>query len=222
MRRSRLEVERLHTTLLATCREVANPVSLAGFRYVAEKSDCSVAVARRAFDFGLAKDLRPIRDLLDEERLLARSALRKESVASLVTQATEDARADAVESRRRTGRLIVSLQECLIEVADAFRAAQTKPLAARIAAGEPVELSPLAATLRNLIASADQLLRQEALVLGEPTQIIAGQLTVESAQAEISVEEARAELEAAQRALREVEGSSNVEAPDASGPAILH
>src|SRR5712664_538015 len=105
MRRNRVELEALHAALAGAFRELPDASSTAALKYAADKAGCSAAVARRALEFGLGKGLRSIRDLLGEERLLARSALRRENIASLVSEATEDARADAVESRKRAGRL---------------------------------------------------------------------------------------------------------------------
>ncbi len=207
-RRSRPQLEALHTALLAAFREVPDPESRPAVRYAAEKAGCSRSTAKRAFEVGLGRGLRSIRDLISEEKLITRSALRREQLGELVTQATEDAKADAIQSRARAGRLIVSLQESLIKIVDSFHTAQVQPLADQVAAGKPVEVGGVAGILQRLVASFDQLLRSEALVLGSPTSIVAS-LEVEPGPAEsVSLEEAKSEIEAAARALKEAENAA--------------
>src|SRR5258707_9748643 len=119
-RRSRPQLEALHHDLLAAFREVPDPESLPAIRYAAEKAGCSRSTARRALEVGLGTGLRSIRDLLSEEKLLARSAIRKEEIADRLSEASDTARQDAIASRARAGKLIVQGQEALTQLLNGF------------------------------------------------------------------------------------------------------
>ncbi len=205
-RRNKIESERLHDRLLGAFREVPDPSSSAATRYAAEKANCSRSIARRALEVGLGKGLRSIRDLLSEEKLLTRASLRREQLAEQVEAATEDAKLDAIESRKRQGRLITRGQEALSQLLDGFLTAHLKKFGEQIAAGQVQELSmpELVATLRSLTGSARELQAMENLLLGDPTSIIGGEVTIAPQVADVTVAEAARELELAQRALTEL------------------
>lgn len=188
--------------------------SFAAHRAAAEAAGVDRRTARRAWLTGWGPDRPAMRDVIEKERVLARAELARESLAERARMAPALAADDAAHARAQEAQLVrlargnaiallgVSAQSLrgALKLSERLREEVESP-----PAGTPPMSATRAARLLGLVAQTMHRaavvgklsMEMERIHLGEPTQVIG----IQAVPASVSIDDAREELAAAERAL---------------------
>jgi hypothetical protein len=210
--------EQQHRQLLESFRTDPEPGSHASYRRAAEAAGVDPRTARRAFKVGWP-GVKPIRELIESEKTLSRAALRREVLASRLDEASRLAADDALESRVMEGRAVrtvtTSATNALVALHMAkiqdFEVVLAKLMQDPVNPGSPVALaarrafSDIAGIVSKLTEAAERGQRMCRLLLGEPSVVLGGELSLRPAVApNADAATLVTEIQAAQRALDEL------------------
>ncbi len=212
--------------LLESFRMDPEPGTRGSFNRAGEAADLDYRTAQRAWERGWPRK-KPIRELVEVEKALARASLRREVLAQRLEEATRLAVEDAAESRAMAGKSVRMVNVAALNALSALHQegiflyerrlavmmqhedpANEKAVAARAA------FLDIAQIVRRLATAAHTGQEMERLMLGEPTTILGGGIAVHpvtpiNASAQMLVEEAQAVMRAAEE-MRQLEAETKV------------
>ncbi len=210
--------DKQRSDLLESFRKDLDCGSPASFRRAGEAAHVDARTARRAWQRGCVGQ-KPLKDLIESERTLARAALRREELAARLDEASRLAQEDAVASRTEAGKTVrlattaarnslVALHQAKVAeyqvklgllLQDAKNPGSTLATAARKALGDIIGM------VAKAVEAAERGAVLEARVLGEPTVVLGGSVGIYPvAPANVTVEEVVGEIEALTRGADEL------------------
>lgn len=202
--------------LLESFRKDVEPGSPGSFRRAAEAAQVDRRTARRAWQRAWP-GMKPIREVIEAEKVGARAALRKAELAAMLEERTKLAQESAIQSRAEEGSAVLLVTRAASVALGAMHSKQVFEHVAHLAVltqeNRPESLEAKAArsamkdfalTLARLAQAAERGQRMARLLLGEATTILGGEVALRAV-APVKVDAATfaAELEAAQRAFDE-------------------
>ncbi len=215
--------EQQRQRLLKAFREDISAGSPASFRRAGLAAAVDFRTAKRSWERGWP-NAKPIRDLIESERVLSRAAFRREVLAQRLEAATALAMEDAAEARAEQGKSIRAVEATATNGLIALHAEGIVTYMRHLAAtlqnkgtaagtyGDPGAkeavaarhaLGDLALIVRRFTASARLGVEMERLLFGEPTTILGGEVGIRpvtpvNADAVTMAAEAEAALRAAE------------------------
>jgi hypothetical protein len=225
--------------LIEAFRADAEAGTPSSFRRAALAADVDARTAKRAWERGWPP-MKPIREMIELEKSLARAALRKEVLAQRLDEAQRLAAEDASESRAMAGKTVRAINTAARSAILALHEEQTHLYMRRLAQlfqnEDPTDAKATAArqafldlamVIRRLAQAAHTGMEMERLILGEPTTILGGEIGIRPVIApNATAEEIAIEAQAAMRAvaeLRELEApKTETETNDGGTPDLAN
>jgi hypothetical protein len=221
--------EQQQRQLLESFRGDSEPGTHASYRRAGEAAGVDPRTARRAWKVGWP-GIKPIRDLIESEKTLARAALRREVLTARMDEASRLAMEDAVQARADEGRSVRAVTSAATGALLALHAEQVhtyeRTLARLMQTEDPNDAKAKAARrafrditeiVTRLAEAAERGQRMGRLLLGEPSVVLGGELSLRPVVApNADTATLVTEIQAAQRALDELRQiEARKEKPDA-------
>ncbi len=209
--------DKQRSDLLESFRKDLDCGSPASFRRAGEAAKVDARTARRAWLRGWLGQ-KPLKDLIESEKALARAALRREELAARLDEASRLAEEDAIASRVEAGKSVrlatAAARNSLVALHQAKvaeyqvklgRLMQDKDPGSKLATAARKALSEIIGMVAKAVEAAERGQVLEARVLGEPTVVLGGSVAVRPVPpANVTTEEVVAEIEALTRGADEL------------------